>query len=197
MAHKKHPRRLAREAALSLLYSSDIAETDLEEVIENGQYPSDDLEVSEYAESLALGITDHLDEIDEKLASTSENWALDRMPVVDRSILRLAVYEMMYIDEVPISVAIFDNSFLGTPFDAQKLHQKNRPHFTQNAFGGEDESARFVNGVLGRIARALEQETEQKPSAETSAQPQEAWPSTEEEAASADSDSESEAPDER
>ena len=179
MAHKKHPRRLAREAALSLLYSSDIAETDLEEVIENGQYPSDDLEVSEYAESLALGITDHLDEIDEKLASTSENWALDRMPVVDRSILRLAVYEMMYIDEVPISVAI------------------NEAVELAKMYGGEDESARFVNGVLGRIARALEQETEQKPSAEASAQPQEAEPSTEEEAASEDSDSESEAPDGR
>lgn len=135
-----------------MLYSSDIAETDLEEVIESGQYPSDDLEVSEYAESLALGVTEHLDEIDEQLASTSENWALDRMPVVDRSILRLATYEMMYVDGVPISVAI------------------NEAVELAKAYGGEDESARFVNGVLGRIARAIEPEAEAELTAEAAAE---------------------------
>ena len=72
------------------------------------------------------------------LTATSENWALARMPIVDRSILRLATYEMMYVDDVPTSVTI------------------NEAVELAKDFGGEDESPRFVNGVLGRIARSME-----------------------------------------
>ena len=75
----------------------------------------------------------------ERLASTSENWSVDRMPVVDRALLRLAVYEMVYVDDVPVSVAI------------------NEAVELAKAYGGEDESSRFVNGVLGRIARTMEE----------------------------------------
>ena len=141
MASMKIERRAAREAALSLLYSSDIAESDVEKVIEEGAYPADDLELSEYAENLVLGVVAHRDDIDGRLADTSENWALDRMPVVDRAILRLAVYEMLYADDVPVSVAI------------------NEAVELAKAYGGEDDSSRFVNGVLGRIARTIEGET--------------------------------------
>ena len=140
MASKKHERRAAREAALSLLYSSDIAETDLEQVIEQGAYPADDLDLSEYAEELVYGVVAHRDDIDARLETTSENWALDRMPVVDRAILRLAVYEMLYAEDVPVSVAI------------------NEAVELAKAYGGEDDSSRFVNGVLGRIARTIEGE---------------------------------------
>lgn len=137
---KKHERRRARESALALLYSSDITETDATALIEEGRYPSEDFDFPEYAERLVLGVGEHGDAIDEHLAATSENWALDRMPVVDRSVLRLAVYEMLYVDEVPVSVAI------------------NEAVELAKAFGGEDDSSRFVNGVLGRIARRLEEE---------------------------------------
>ena len=78
--------------------------------------------------------------IDKHLAATSENWALARMPIVDRSILRLATYEMMYVDDVPTSVTI------------------NEAVELAKDFGGEDESPRFVNGVLGRIAKILDEE---------------------------------------
>lgn len=144
MASKNHTSkgRAARMAALSLLYSSDIAESDLEQVIEEGMYPADDITFSEYAESLVLGVNEHLDDIDGRLAATSENWALDRMPVVDRAILRLAVYEMLYVDAVPVPLAINE---------AVELAKE---------YGGEDDSSRFVNGVLGRIARAIEGEGE-------------------------------------
>lgn len=135
---KKHERRRARESALALLYSSDITETDAVTLIEEGRYPSEDFVFPEYAERLVLGVGEHSDDIDKHLAATSENWALDRMPVVDRSVLRLAVYEMLYVDEVPVSVAI------------------NEAVELAKAFGGEDDSSRFVNGVLGRIARMLE-----------------------------------------
>ena len=135
-------RRRAREDALSLLYSGDIMESDVTTVIDTGDFP-EDIELSEYAESLVRGVMEHRDEIDERLVATSENWSVDRMPVVDRALLRLAVYEMVYVDEVPVSVAI------------------NEAVELAKAYGGEDESPRFVNGVLGRIARALE-ETEQE-----------------------------------
>ena len=139
MASNRHARRAAREAALSLLYSSDVAETDVRQVIETGSYPAD-IELSEYAENLVLGTVDNLEDIDARLTATSENWALDRMPFVDRAILRLATYEMVYEDDVPVSVAI------------------NEAVELAKVYGGEDDSSRFVNGVLGRIARTLEGE---------------------------------------
>ena len=137
MAKKRHDRRAAREAALSLLYSGDITESNVAEVIEEGAYPAD-LNLSEYAEQLVIGTIEHQEELDERLAATSENWAVDRMPVVDRAILRLATYEILYVDEVPVSVSI------------------NEAVELAKAYGGEDESSRFVNGVLGRIARSIE-----------------------------------------
>ena len=141
MPSRKHERRAAREAALSLLYSGDIAEASATDLIESGSYPVD-IELSDYAEGLVNGVVEHCDEIDARLASTSENWAVDRMPVVDRAILRLAVYEMLHVEDVPISVSI------------------NEAVELAKSYGGEDESARFVNGVLGRIARTLEPEGE-------------------------------------
>ncbi len=135
---KKHERTAARESALALLYSSDITENSVADIVDAGCYPADDIEFAPYAEALVRGVQAHLDDIDGFLESTSENWALDRMPVVDRAILRLAVYEMRYVDEVPVSVTI------------------NEAVELAKAYGGEDDSSRFVNGVLGRIARKME-----------------------------------------
>lgn len=134
---KKHERRQAREDALSLLYSGDIMDSDAATLIDEGGFP-EDIELGEYAESLVRGVMEHRDDIDERLAATSENWSIDRMPVVDRALLRLAVYEMAYVDDVPVSVAI------------------NEAVELAKIYGGEDESSRFVNGVLGRIARTME-----------------------------------------
>lgn len=138
MASKKHERRRAREGALALLYSGDITEQNAMGIVEGGSYPAEEIAVSDYAEKLVNGVVENLEDIDARLAATSENWAVDRMPVVDRVILRMAVYEMLYVDEVPVSVAI------------------NEAVELAKAYGGEDESSRFVNGVLGRIARAEE-----------------------------------------
>lgn len=138
MASKKHGRSVARASALAILYSSDITERNAVRVVEDGSYPAD-VELSDYAEQLITGVHDHQKSIDEQLEATSENWAIDRMPAVDRAVLRLAVYEMMYVDDVPISVTINE---------AVELAKQ---------YGSEDDSARFVNGVLGRIARQLEE----------------------------------------
>lgn len=135
---KRHERTAARESALALLYSSDITEQGVTAIVDEGLYPADDIDFAPYAEALVRGVQDHLADIDNYLEETSENWALDRMPVVDRAILRLAVYEMLYVDDVPISVSI------------------NEAVELAKAYGGEDDSSRFVNGVLGRIARKID-----------------------------------------
>ena len=144
MSSRRHDRRRARECALAGLYSSDITETSATSIVEEGSYPDDGITVSDYAEALIAGVSDHAADIDARLARTSENWAVDRMPVVDRAILRIAVYEMLYVDEVPVSVAINE------AVELAKL------------YGGEDDSSRFVNGVLGRIARAEDQDAAQE-----------------------------------
>lgn len=138
---KRHERTVARESALALLYSSDITDESVADIVDAGQYPADDIEFAPYAEALVRGVQAHRAEIDERLSSTSENWTLDRMPVVDRAILRLAVYEMIYVDGVPVSVTI------------------NEAVELAKAYGGEDDSSRFVNGVLGRIAAGIDAET--------------------------------------
>ena len=84
-------------------------------------------------------LNEHLDEVDRRIVSASENWTMDRMPVVDRSLLRLAACEMCYVDDVPVSVSI------------------NEAVNLAKEFGGEN-SPRFVNGILGRIAIQLEEE---------------------------------------
>jgi len=141
MAGKKHEERSkARASAAALLYSADIIDGDAVELIEKGSYPSEDFELSEYAEDLVRGVVEKQAEIDDCLEQTSENWSLERMPYMDRAILRLAVYEMMFVDDVPVSVAIDEAVELA------------------KAYGGEDESSRFVNGVLGKIARKMEEE---------------------------------------
>lgn len=92
-----------------------------------------------YAANLVQGVEAHKTEIDQKLGAASENWTLERMPIVDRAIMRMAVFEMLYQDDVPVSVSINE---------AVELAKE---------FGGEDDSARFANGILGRIARADEE----------------------------------------
>ena len=139
MSKKVHERRIAREGALSILYSVDIAESDAEMVVQEGLYPADELTVSDYSDRLVFGVMNHIEEIDSYLIKVSENWSLERMPFVDRAILRLAVYEMIFVDEVPISVSINE------AVELAKL------------YGAKDESPSFVNGILGRIDKCLEE----------------------------------------
>lgn len=138
MATKRHQRTAARRAALALLYTSEITEEYATDIAEEGRALEEAGPLTDYAKQLVRGVESHVATIDKELAASSENWAVQRMPIVDRSILRLAVYEMMFVDEVPVSVAI------------------NEAIELAKDFGGEDESPRFINGVLGRVARHLE-----------------------------------------
>lgn len=141
MASRRHERTAARQSALQVLYTSEIKGIRPSDLLDSGLVLEDDGKaLSDYAIGLIEGVDEKMLPIDVRLNSTSENWKLNRMPIVDRCILRLATYEMLFVDEVPVSVAI------------------NEAVELAKDFGGEDESPRFVNGVLGRIARQLEED---------------------------------------
>ena len=140
MSAKRHERTFARRAALQVLYQGDILGESTTTLIAEVRCLNEEGPLSDYACELLRMVEEHKDGIDEHLKATPENWSLGRMPVVDRSILRLATCEMMYIDDVPLSVSI------------------NEAVELAKDFGGEDDSPRFVNGVLGRIATLLEEE---------------------------------------
>lgn len=162
MAQRKHERTRDRVSAIQVLYTGELQHKTVSELLEGGLAlvalevsPATEDEASmfgrieegaltDYALGLLRGVQDCQEEIDDILAAASENWALARMPIVDRSILRLAVYEMKHVDDVPVSVSI------------------NEAVELAKDFGGEEDSPRFVNGVLGRIARQM-QATEDKP----------------------------------
>ncbi len=126
-------RTRARLQALQMLYQREITGEDIDTILALKSYSNEDGEPSEYCRELALGTELNQERIDAEIESTSEHWTISRMPLVDRNILRLAVYEITFRDEVPDSVAI------------------NEAVEMAKIYGGED-SSKFVNGVLGRIA---------------------------------------------
>jgi len=117
-------RTKARKRALDLLYEADLRST--EPALER-------LAATDYAVTLVEGVIRERERIDERIATYAEGWTLDRMPAVDRTILRLAVWELLWAADVPDAVAIDEAVELA------------------KAYAGE-ESGGFVNGVLGRIA---------------------------------------------
>ena len=127
-------RREARERALALLYEADA----------KGLRPPaavlDDLPlpVEPFAGELVVGVSDHLEELDELLGRYSVGWTVERMPVVDRTVLRLATYELGHTD-VPVGACISEAVELAKRYST-------------------DESHVFVNGLLSRIARELREE---------------------------------------
>lgn len=139
-AYTQHVERtLARKTALQIMYQGEILEKAPRELIDNAQLVPETQGLDEYALMLLDGAKKNLEAIDKLIESASENWTLDRMPLVDRSLLRLSTYEMRYVEDVPISVSI------------------NEAVNLAKEFGGDD-SPRFINGILGRIATQLEAE---------------------------------------
>lgn len=134
-------RTQARELALQILYQEDIAHSGIEEVLQNfweekdeSFSGNDDTEVRQYAERIVRGTLEKLDAIDRMIEKFAEHWEIKRMAYVDRNILRLAVYEMMFMDEIPVKVAINEAVELAKRY-------------------GESDSSKFVNGILDKIAK--------------------------------------------
>jgi N utilization substance protein B len=134
-------RREARERALSLCYELDVRRSSLDELLADLPAAPDP-----YATELARGVEDHREEIDSLLSKYSDRWPLERMPVIDRNLLRMATFELAHRPEVPVAVAISEAVELAKRYST-------------------DDSGRFVNGVLGRVAEHLRGETEVRPKA--------------------------------
>lgn len=124
-------RSKARKRAIDVLFESDQRGVDVLAVLADRLQRADP-PVGEYAVTLVEGVAQHRDRIDDLVQTYSQGWQLDRMPAVDRAVLRLAIYELMYEDDVPDSVVIDEAVEL-----AKQL--------------STDESPAFVNGLLARI----------------------------------------------
>ena len=125
-------RSKARKRAGDLLYEADLRGADalatLAERVALGDPP-----VHDYTVELVEGVVAHRERIDELLTSYAEGWTLDRMPVVDRNLARIAIYELLWVDEIDDAVAISEAVELARQMST-------------------DDSPRFLNGILGRIA---------------------------------------------
>ena len=126
-------RRLSREMGLKVLFQIDLVSTNIEEVLkytfEDGVFPD---EVKEFTLILVKGVTGNLSEIDKAINDYTNNWSLERITNIDRNILRMAIYEILYLKNIPKSVSINE---------ADELAKKY----------GTKSSSSFVNGVLGKI----------------------------------------------
>jgi transcription antitermination protein NusB len=126
-------RTKARKRALDILFECEVRGTPpgetLDERIVVGDPP-----VNDYTVELIRGYVEHQARIDELITAYAQGWTLDRMPAVDRNVLRLGVLELLWIDEVPDSVAVSESMSLVRELST-------------------DESPAFVNGVLGNILR--------------------------------------------
>ena len=136
-------RRKSREYALQMLYQYDVSHQSAglaegfwadKEVPEN---------IKEFADSIVDGVIENLDMIDDKIRLSASNWSIDRMAVVDRNILRMSVFELFYIKDIPVKVTLNEAIEIAKRF-------------------GEEESGSFVNGILDRIVRDHQELLEDK-----------------------------------
>lgn len=132
-------RSKARKQALDILFETDIRGTspvDLlstrlrEDAVEEGQ---DARPIREYTKELVIGVSDHRRKIDELISTYAQGWDMDRLPAVDRNILRIAIYELLWCESIPDAVAVDEAINLAKDLST-------------------DESSGYIHGVLGRIS---------------------------------------------
>ena len=132
-------RTKARKRALDMLYAADMRQVPVEQmlVVEAEKAANEPERAASwlYAREIVDGIVDHRDEIDELIETHSRGWTIDRMPAVDRALLRIGVWEIVYNDAVPDPVAIAEAVEAATVLST-------------------DDSAGFVNGLLAAVSHA-------------------------------------------
>ncbi|MCX8022377.1 MAG: transcription antitermination factor NusB [Syntrophorhabdaceae bacterium] len=128
-------RRKARELALRILYQMETNKENPKTALERycKIFPYND-EVVRYAQSLIIGVTEHRGTIDGYIERASENWRLERISMVDRNVLRIAIFEMLFSNDVPQKVAIDEAIEIGKKY-------------------GNEESGDYINGILDRVLK--------------------------------------------
>jgi N utilization substance protein B len=133
-------RRRARELALRTLFQVDVGDIGVDEAIALSFSSSDLNEATlSFARELTTGTREHLARIDDLIQKYARGWALDRMTNVDRNLLRLAIFELLYLPDIPPSVTVDEAVEMAKKYSTA-------------------ESGRFVNGILGNLVRHLEAE---------------------------------------
>lgn len=128
-------RRTAREKALQSLFQIDRSQIEPFEAI---RYTLEENESDPFLEDLVIGTTKNLAELDKHISENLEKWTIERLGNIDRSILRMATYEMIYLEDIPRSVSMDEAIELAKKF-------------------GDDSSSKFINSVLSKIKNKLEQ----------------------------------------
>ncbi|QBK26091.1 transcription antitermination factor NusB [Ureibacillus thermophilus] len=119
-----------REKALQVLFQLDNTDLTLEEAISH--IFEEDQELNPFFKTLVYGVAKNLEEIDERLKQKLENWSLYRLPKIERTILRMALYELKYMEETPPAVVLDEAIELAKTY-------------------GDEKSSKFVNGVLSKF----------------------------------------------
>ncbi|WAA10459.1 transcription antitermination factor NusB [Fervidibacillus albus] len=129
-------RRTAREKALQAVFQVDVGKIEPKDAFASVLKEGED---DPFLQSLVFGTIDHLKELDEMIGNQLENWTIDRLGNIDRNLLRIAAYEMVFERDIPHSVSINEAVEIAKKF-------------------GDDRSPKFINGVLSKIKNHLETE---------------------------------------
>jgi len=133
-------RRTSREIAVRALFQIEVGRCNpseaLDQLLDEDRYPPD---VLDFARELVLGVSRHRSRIDAAVDQYARGWTLERMANVDRNVLRLALFELLYLPDIPPSVTVDEAVELAKKYSTA-------------------ESGRFVNGILGNVVRNLEAE---------------------------------------
>jgi N utilization substance protein B len=144
-------RRKARECALQMLFAADVSETRVDELVRAYWAELGEADVArEFATRLATGTLAHLAELDERIRARTEHWRISRMAIVDRNILRLAVYEFLF-EKTPRTVTINEALEIARRFSTY-------------------EATQFINGILDAIKRDLDEHQPQEHASEEDAE---------------------------
>lgn len=128
-------RRLARQVAFQTLFQIDLANSDVEKALRQRLADAElDEENEDYVKTVVRGVIQQMPAIDAQINAVSKGWQVHRLGFVDRSILRLAIYEIVFMDDIPVRVTVNEAVELAKEF-------------------GDEESPKFINGLLGTVVR--------------------------------------------
>jgi transcription antitermination protein NusB len=127
----KTSRRECRKSAIIILYQKDLLKKKISELIENSMLGGQVFD--EFTLNLIKGVDNHSEEIDNIISRIAENWSLERIAIIDRNILRVAIYEMLYEEDIPLKVSVDEAIEIS------------------KTMGQKDDTPKFINGILGKF----------------------------------------------
>lgn len=129
-------RSRARKIILDILYRMELDKTPPQDVLAEYQAELEEKDIAEFASETINGVIAHRAEIDKTIGKYADHWSLERMPILDRNILRLGIYEILYQADIPYSVSINEAVELANTYSTE-------------------ESGKFINGILGRLVKEM------------------------------------------